>query len=429
MGVRVANLLFVLVFVIGIALSIHMASDVYEELREKEQSVLESYSARLDSAVESQVKVAELLGEIIAIYDGQLTDEYFARICDIMYNEYIDPKFAFISGETLTQVYPLEGNEHIIGNNVFEAESSKVDATRAKETRQLVVSGPYELSNGRMGIVIRNPLYNGDHFIGFAVVNIDAQTLFSAIELEELGNLGYEYQLIADYAGTKEVALESDGFDQKFTSVINFEIAGQDWQMSLYIKNRNELIVTQASFWFFAILIVNCILYYIIRRLQKNRIRMAKKMETDALTGAYNRMKLSQSVKELKHTPFALFFIDLNKFKPVNDTYGHDMGDKLLIAYVKRLKWEMKSDTIIARVGGDEFVLVMPGVVNEEEAESIKRRIRTLSENQFTLDSVPIHISASVGSALSSEAPDLETLLTIADEKMYAEKKHNQVAR
>ncbi len=155
----------------------------------------------------------------------------------------------------------------------------------------------------------------------------------------------------------------------------------------------------------------------------------------DTLTDLPNRSllleKLKESLKHLKRHPshLALMFLDLDNFKETNDTYGHDIGDKLLIELSRRLKKHLRAEDILARIGGDEFILVMNALPRDIKAA--KAAAKTVAEKIIQNIAVPLHINdttistgISIGIALTSDHHTrLESLLRNADIAMYRAKR------
>lgn len=150
----------------------------------------------------------------------------------------------------------------------------------------------------------------------------------------------------------------------------------------------------------------------------------------DGLTGLPNRILLSERLRSaLKRsrgtgTPVALFVMDLDQFKDVNDALGHDHGDRLLIEMSRRLQRVLRDADTIARLGGDEFAVLVTTAANAEEATEIARAISTSLEQPFQLGGISVQTSASIGIALFPDhATDAETLAQRADVAMYAAKR------
>ncbi|MBL1432010.1 MAG: sensor domain-containing diguanylate cyclase [Gammaproteobacteria bacterium] len=151
--------------------------------------------------------------------------------------------------------------------------------------------------------------------------------------------------------------------------------------------------------------------------------------ETDALTQLGNRRYLSRMFIELSEKPesqFAVLFVDLDKFKPVNDEFGHEVGDKALQIISKRLNAVLRSYDIIVRIGGDEFAILLNNIHDKHSIKLIIRKIihsvsRPIHVQQFTFS-----IGASIGCALYPENGDTEKgLLKQSDSAMYHAKLHH----
>jgi len=158
----------------------------------------------------------------------------------------------------------------------------------------------------------------------------------------------------------------------------------------------------------------------------KNEKQMARLAHYDQLTGLPNRAALEnylqQAIEQARRSNghFALMFLDLDKFKPVNDTHGHPVGDELLRVVAKRLKHCMRSGDIVGRTGGDEFVVITGPLNGDDGARHIaEKMIATLNE-VFQIQGHTIGIGASVGIALYPDnGMTAEDLMREADSAMY----------
>lgn len=151
----------------------------------------------------------------------------------------------------------------------------------------------------------------------------------------------------------------------------------------------------------------------------------------DVLTNLPNRLKFEKEFTEtLEHSKrhkhqFAVMFVDLDGFKPVNDQYGHQAGDAILKAFAKRVRNKLRSRDFIARIGGDEFAIICNEIKNELSAGVIANKIiRALDEPFEDICGENIHIGASIGiSNFPEDSKDGSDLLKLADKAMYAAKK------
>jgi len=155
----------------------------------------------------------------------------------------------------------------------------------------------------------------------------------------------------------------------------------------------------------------------------------------DALTGLPNRRLFEDRVEqELVRSrrvgePVCMFFVDLDNFKTVNDTYGHATGDELIQLVAQRLLDTVRSQDTVARVGGDEFAILLPGLVDQLSINQLAERTLDAMHTPFPIFGEEVTTSASVGIAIAPEHGDTyDDLLNRADEAMYRAKDHGRDA-
>jgi diguanylate cyclase (GGDEF)-like protein/PAS domain S-box-containing protein len=166
------------------------------------------------------------------------------------------------------------------------------------------------------------------------------------------------------------------------------------------------------------------------RKAQEEHIR--HQATHDALTGLANRsffldlleQEVEWSRKEGKK--LGVLFVDLNRFKPVNDTYGHEVGDQLLKAFSLRLVGVVQSIDTVARMGGDEFLLLLPNIPHRTSAEQVAAKIRHAMKQPFSIGGHDIMLSAGVGIAIfPDDGTETAQVLQAADQAMYADKQRH----
>lgn len=214
--------------------------------------------------------------------------------------------------------------------------------------------------------------------------------------------------------------------------IVLFVLGGRLFSVGLYISKLNNLIA--------ATLIFGVILYRYVRIqkelfrhqawLVRSNRRLARLASTDTLTGLPNRVALDQFMEHAlaratRHeTLLAVCVIDLDDFKPVNDRHGHEMGDRLLAAFSRRLSGVLRKEEYFARLGGDEFVLVLEDLRDIDHVPLAMKRITESLMEPFALsDQLSVTVSASIGVAVYPYVENGRDLMRVADQALYRSKR------
>lgn len=162
------------------------------------------------------------------------------------------------------------------------------------------------------------------------------------------------------------------------------------------------------------------------------RLAFASLARKDGLTALPNRLALREWFERRAASAeadglIAVHCLDLNGFKPVNDSYGHPIGDALLAAVARRLARTIRARDIVARLGGDEFVVVQCLTHGPDEADALARRIAEAVARPYRIGEHEITVSTSIGYVVAQDgAEGLETLLSRGDEALYSSKRNGR---
>ena len=150
----------------------------------------------------------------------------------------------------------------------------------------------------------------------------------------------------------------------------------------------------------------------------------------DALTGLPDRRAIADRVAAWRQSnaaaalPFAVLFLDMDDFKRINDEHGHAMGDRVLEAFAQRLAPSVRDGDLVARYGGDEFVILLKNGATVDEAEPVVARLVDCGADLLELAGRRLHVHATIGVAVSEDsARPIEELIAAADRDMYARKR------
>ena len=160
---------------------------------------------------------------------------------------------------------------------------------------------------------------------------------------------------------------------------------------------------------------------------RKKALALKDKAYTDSLTGLANRLlladrfELTATRSKRQGTSFALLMLDLNAFKAINDNYGHAAGDQVLVTVAKRLLETVRASDTVARVGGDEFVLLIESFKNPDELVHLGQKLVAHISQPITLErGLDVRVGASVGFALwPKNGASMDDLMNVADQGMY----------
>lgn len=158
------------------------------------------------------------------------------------------------------------------------------------------------------------------------------------------------------------------------------------------------------------------------------RISFGNIARKDSLTALPNRIALREWFEERRRTPapglIAVHYLDLDGFKPINDRYGHPVGDAVLTAVGKRIVSAIRESDLAARLGGDEFAIVQFGLDSAEDAARLARRLSDAICRSYRIENHVVHVSASIGYVVAASPDgDLEELLNLADQALYRSKR------
>lgn len=168
------------------------------------------------------------------------------------------------------------------------------------------------------------------------------------------------------------------------------------------------------------------IIFFTSRSAWRHQRRLSFQGRHDPLTGLANRTVFEANFQKAigaaraENTSVAMLLLDLDRFKPVNDSFGHTVGDQFLRETADRLRRLVRSQDTLARLGGDEFAIVMPSILTRTEAESMAERILEVLRRPYRIESLELQGSASIGVSLFPEhGEDTSTLQRLADLAMY----------
>lgn len=350
-------------------------------------------------------------GEYIGFLDGTVYLEEENALKTLLNKQFFsDESFVYVVDSNGRLIYHPNSKrigkdvtENVVVQNVLKGKSGKLRANNTEGVDML--AGYAHVSSSKWGIVsqtptkmalaplspfIKNMVY---YVLPFFLIIILISLLFTQYIIKPLKQL-------ADYS----VRLSSGDIDGPMPKIYA---------------------------WYFEAKILQTTIKQVVSTLQKRINYLTLKAHTDPLTGIPNRRTLDTFLEDWMRTktPFSMLIADLDHFKQVNDTYGHDKGDEVLKFIVNVIREELRTDDVCGRYGGEEFMVLLPNA-NKKMAFSVAERIRT----KIALSISPIGKPITVSIGISSFPEDGDQTLLLfkkADEAMYKAKQNgrNQTVR
>jgi diguanylate cyclase (GGDEF)-like protein len=230
--------------------------------------------------------------------------------------------------------------------------------------------------------------------------------------------------LIAVKDGRPVALLYLAGSSALLAGAAAFSLRVLGWVPTNFLTSNGMLIGS-----FFEMLLLSLSLANRIHDLQQREVTLKQLALHDPLTGLANRTQLTKQLQlavarsRRNSTQFAVLMLDLNGFKPVNDRYGHAVGDQLLIEIGRRLLAGVRSTDVAARVGGDEFVVLLEDVPGIEQTRAIADKLAQQISEPCQVDDITVRVGVSLGIAMyPQQSENIDRLMELADEDMYRAK-------
>ena len=425
------------VFLTGVLLTIVVAAyaawSSADRRRAEALRTTEVYSARLETLLNGLFHKTDVLESVIIAGHGYMPEAIFGDLARSLADGAGIRAIQYLPDGVVTYCYPRKGNENVLGSNVFVNPKRRTDALLAVNSRSTVLSGPYNLTQGGLGLVARNPIFLTDaegreKFWGFAVLILDLPEALKPVFLDALRQEGYAYRLHCRGEHGDSLTIAQSGVMPPGRPVdYGIQVPNHVWALSLapeggWVDTRELPLQLGLGFVISGL----CAVVAQQRREKERLLRQAA--ETDDLTGLYNRRKLNQVVDALCRAPqpvhFVFLYMDLNAFKACNDTLGHFWGDTVLKEFAQRLRSGLGPQATLARVGGDEFAAVVVTDGGRDTVPELLWRIRESLHEPVVLDGAPTWISSSTGWAeFPAEGKNYDALMKTADARMYEDKR------
>ena len=442
---RSIKYIFVLLCLLYVASSYFVVEELVSYVSNEQQAEEKSdfvnkvslVRAKVESAIYSGIYTANSLATLLTV-DHELALSKFDLFAETLISKakYIR-NIGVAESYIMTHVYPYEDNEKAVGLDFRSVPKQLESVEQARTSQSVILAGPLTLVQGGQAVIARYPIFedfpeNKEYWGGVSVViNIDELFREEGIwELSQENTISIRGRNGSGPDGEVFFGEES-AFDNP-DALFSLEVPNGSWLIAGKLSNnvavvdRYPLLLRVFGYSVSFLLLMSMIFLY-------RGYRFATETSyTDVLTGLPNRRfameLLSKLISRGAKAKFTVITADLNRFKYINDTYGHDAGDYILKAVSDVLVSNIRASDYVFRLGGDEFLIVLPRTIDEGDVTAIIQKLKlAIEDHKYRYNDNDLSVTLSAGfSRYPADTTDLDEILSMSDYAMYGDKKSNK---
>lgn len=398
--------------------------------------------ARLEREINSTFYLTRGLIAYVSIHPRLTASEFNRIAAEIVQEGQHVRDIGLAPDNVIRYLYPLKGNEAALGLRYMDHPEQRAAVLRVMQTEKTVVAGPVKLVQGGEAFINRTPIFvndprapGGKRYWGLASVAIDIGTLFHEAGLARQSG-GVRYALRGkDGLGAQGAVFFGDPslFTAAAAVTLPVTLPSGSWQLAALPVGGWARSQRHFDLYFLAGIAISALMAAMLYLLLLERNQIQQLALHDALTGLPNRFYFNLRLEHVlaravRHrSRFALLCLDLDDFKPVNDRFGHKVGDMALAEIGKRLEGGLRHSDMVARVGGDEFMVIMEDIAEPAEACAVALKLIETVRKPIRVAEHEVVLGASIGIGLFPESgDDADALVRRADQAMYRAKEQGK---
>lgn len=363
---------------------------------------------------------------------GVLEPQDVAALLEALYSSSLHVRnFGLAEGTVIRYMYPVEGNRQALGMDYRTVPDQWPSVLAAMNSDVGMLTGPLELVQGGTALIYRVPVRVDAEYWGMLSTVIDLEAYLQ----DTVGIISLDGRLaIRARQADEQVSLvygDSVVFTQASVQRVDVGVPGAKWEMAFAPSERDD--EQHLTLWRIAGLVLGMLSGLGLATILVQRRALQQLALIDGLTGIANRRqfdlmleKFCQKYQRRNSGCFALLYIDLDRFKALNDQHGHKAGDYFLVELAKRAAHAVRGSDVLARWGGDEFAIILDNPT-QASIEHVVDRVRTLCEQPVRWRGLELQVGASIGVVqYPQDGTNADALVGVADKKMYENKEVRQ---
>lgn len=436
---------FLGVLVLGLALTL---LTIQQRLRLEEltmERLIIDKSIKITETISSLMAKTQALAALVIQNNGIVGD--FERVAATLADDPAILNLLMAPNGVVQYVYPLPGNEGVLGYDFFSEGPGNKEAQLAKDTGNLVFGGPFKLVQGGEALVGRLPVWFTDKesgeqiFWGVVSVTLKYPEVLRGAGLSTLGLEGFAYEIWRTNPDDGQRQVIASNMENTVQGARHMEthmpILNANWYFRLmpvrawYEYPEHWMMIAATLFVSLAMAVIT----HNNTELRSVKITLEDMLRTDSLTGARNRTGFFYEIRRMlrSNTEFVLYYMDFNRFKQINDDFGHSAGDHVLEEFCTRIGRHAGKSRFLARLSGDEFALLWesgktPLAARDAEEKAFWDAVTCeFTQPVYEADGNAVYLTFSIGKATyPHDGNDIDSLLCCADNRMYQNKHSNR---
>ncbi len=406
---------------------INLQYQKYEAEEALESSVYGNLlSTKVDRELNATLFISKGVASYIKAYKDEIKPEKINLILkDLWKTSKHVRNLGLAVGYKLTYVYPEEGNTRVIGIDFRDLPLQYPQVKKAIQTRSGVFDGPIELIQGGQGFVYRFPIFIEGEYWGILSTVINTQDFLKAA----FEKTPHNHEFAIRSFDSKKVFY---GDEKLFAEEVNYFqtsiVPNGKWEW--VIKNNSKMFWNQIIIFEVLALLLSLLFGMAVYRLIQERQKLTQEAMRDSLTELPNRRLLQERMEIAAYSSrryqkmVAILAIDIDYFKTINDTYGHDFGDEVLKIVAVAIRTTLREDDTVSRIGGDEFIAILNEIKNVESIHSVAKKLHLMfATPRLVLNKeIPIHLSIGISVLYPNSPVSLAELMKQADIALYNSK-------